>query len=412
MDKVICVIDLKSFYASCECVARNLDCFTTPLVCCDPYRSGSSVVMSVSPYLKKKYHIPNVCRKRDLPNIKGMIYAVPRMSYYLKMQSRVIEIFLRYIAPEDLYIYSVDECFLNIGPYLNLYKMSPFELTQKIMKEIKEELGLYTTCGAGPNLFLAKCALDQEGKKNPPYYAYWGKEEVKTKLWNIKPIDKIWGIAGGLKNHLRRIGINSLKQLAVTDDDLLKKEFGIIGNQLKALANGIDESDIRSPYIPRDKSLSLGQTLKRPYSFSEGKLLLREMVDDLTGRLREKNLLTRQISLYVGYNQGARNKMMTLAYPTDSRKQLFDEVLYLYEVLKSDDTFRQLSLSYADLKDSPTIQQSLFSTYEDDIKQERIDKAIDNIQRVFGKNAVMRCSSLKDYSTYRQRNNQIGGHRE
>lgn len=103
---------------------------------------------------------------------------------------------------------------------------------------------------------------------------------------------------------------------------------------------------------------------------------------------------------------------MTLAYPTDSRKQLFDEVLYLYEVLKSDDTFRQLSLSYADLKESPTIQQSLFSTYEDDIKQERIDKAIDNIQRVFGKNAVMRCSSLKDYSTYRQRNNQIGGHRE
>jgi DNA polymerase V len=127
MNKVIAVIDLKSFYASCECACRHLDIFTTPLVCCDPYRSSSSVVMSATPYLKKKYGIPNVCRRRDLPEVKGMIYAVPRMSYYLQMSAKVVSIFLDFVAEEDLHVYSVDESFLNLGPYLNLYHSSPEE---------------------------------------------------------------------------------------------------------------------------------------------------------------------------------------------------------------------------------------------------------------------------------------------
>ncbi|MFA6619525.1 MAG: hypothetical protein WCS90_00110 [Bacilli bacterium] len=169
MERVIAVIDLKSFYASCECACRHLDIFTTPLVCCDPYRSASSIVMSATPYLKKKYGIPNVCRRRDLPIVPDMIYAVPRMSYYLQVSAKVVSILLDYVAAEDLHIYSVDESFLNLGPYLDLYHCSPEELVARIQKDIKKKLGLVATAGIGPNVFLAKIALDNEGKKKPPY---------------------------------------------------------------------------------------------------------------------------------------------------------------------------------------------------------------------------------------------------
>ena len=182
MERIIAVIDLKSFYASCECACRHLDIFTTPLVCCDPYRSSSSVVMSATPYLKKKYGIPNVCRRRDLPQVPGMIYAVPRMSYYLQMSARVVSIFLDYVADEDLHVYSVDESFLNLGPYLNLYHCSAEELVSSIQKDIKKKLGLVATAGIGPNMFLAKIALDHEGKKKEPFLAHWTEEDIPNKL--------------------------------------------------------------------------------------------------------------------------------------------------------------------------------------------------------------------------------------
>jgi len=157
MEQLIAVIDLKSFYASCECACRHLDIFKTPLVCCDPYRSSSSVVMSATPYLKKKYGIPNVCRRRDLPYVPGMIYAVPRMSYYLQMSAKVVSIFLDYVAEEDLHVYSVDESFLNLAPYLNLYHCSAEELVARIQKSIKDKLGPRTFSDSqesAPNMFL------------------------------------------------------------------------------------------------------------------------------------------------------------------------------------------------------------------------------------------------------------------
>src|SRR5574344_1226237 len=265
MDKVIAVIDLKSFYASCECACRHLDIFQTPLVCCDPYRSSSSVVMSATAYLKKKYGVPNVCRRRDLPIVKGMIYAVPRMSFYLKMSAKVVSIFLDYVAEEDLHVYSVDESFLNLGPYLNLYHCTAEELVARIQKTIWEKLGLIATAGIGPNMFLAKIALDNEGKKREPYIAHWDYEDVPSKLWSITPITNIWSIGKRTADHLARIGIRSLYQLAHTDEALLVKEFGIMGNQLYALANGRDDSDIETPYVPREVSSSLGQTLRKAY---------------------------------------------------------------------------------------------------------------------------------------------------
>ncbi|MEE3299370.1 MAG: damage repair protein, partial [Candidatus Enteromonas sp.] len=194
-EDLYCVIDLKSFYASCECVARGLDIFKTPLVVCDPDRSMSTIVMSSTPYLKDKYHIPNVCRRRDLPNVENLILAQPRMAYYIEMSAKVVSIFLDYVSEEDLHVYSIDESFLHISPYLSLAKQTPEEFVAEIQKRIKKELGLTATAGIGPNMFLAKVCLDNEGKKKAPYIGRWRMEDVPTKLWSITPITKIWGIS-------------------------------------------------------------------------------------------------------------------------------------------------------------------------------------------------------------------------
>lgn len=411
MEKVIGIIDLKSFYASCECAVRHLDIFKTPLVCCDPYRSESSVVMSVTPYLKEKYGVSNVCRKRDLPSIPGMIYAVPRMSYYLQVSSYVVSIFLKYVSYEDLHVYSVDESFLNLGPYIKMYG-SPERMVQLIQEEIFHRLGLIATAGIGPNMFLAKIALDNEGKKKKPFLARWTYEDVPTKLWKIKPIDKIWSIAEGTKNHLARIGINSLESLAKADSSLLEKEFGVMGLQLKNLANGRDDSDIREKVVPLNPSLSNGQTLRKPLSPSECVLLLREMTDELAIRLRKENYLAGKIGIWANMENGSYSKEMSIPYPTDSTKELFRSIQHAFFEKIPYEKIYGLSISFGKLSKKQQVQLSLFEDVFQKEKEERFDNVMDKIRETYGRNAVFRCSALLENSTIRQRHMQIGGHRE
>ena len=411
MEKVIGIIDLKSFYASCECAVRHLDIFKTPLVCCDPYRSESSIVMSVTPYLKERYGVSNVCRKRDLPTIPGMIYAVPRMSYYLQVSSYVVNIFLKYVSYEDLHVYSVDESFLNLGPYIKMYG-SPERMIQLIQQEIFNRLGLIATAGIGPNMFLAKIALDNEGKKKKPFLAHWTYEDVPTKLWKIKPINKIWSIAEGTKNHLARIGINSLEGLAKANSKLLEREFGVMGLQLKNLANGRDDSDIREKVIPLNPSLSNGQTLRKPLSPNECVLLLREMTDELAIRLRKENYLAEKIGVWANMENGSYSKEMTIPYPTDSTKELFQGVQHAFFEKIPCEKIYGLGISFGKLSKKQQVQLSLFEDVFQKEKEERFDDVMDKIRETYGRNAIFRCSALLENSTIRQRHMQIGGHRE
>lgn len=411
MEKVIGIIDLKSFYASCECAVRHLDIFKTPLVCCDPYRSESSVVMSVTPYLKERYGVSNVCRKRDLPTIPGMIYAVPRMSYYLQVSSYVVSIFLKYVSYEDLHVYSIDESFLNLGPYIKMYG-SPERMIQSIQQEIFNRLGLIATAGIGPNMFLAKIALDNEGKRKKPFLAHWTYEDVPTKLWKIKPIDKIWSIAEGTKNHLARIGINSLEGLAKANSKLLEREFGVMGLQLKNLANGRDDSDIREKVIPLNPSLSNGQTLRKPLSPNECVLLLREMTDELAIRLRKENYLAGKIGVWANMENGSYSKEMTIPYPTDSTKELFQGVQHAFFEKIPCEKIYGLGISFGKLSKKQQVQLSLFEDVFQKEKEERFDDVMDKIRETYGRNAIFRCSALLENSTIRQRHMQIGGHRE
>ena len=411
MEKVIGIIDLKSFYASCECAVRHLDIFKTPLVCCDPYRSESSIVMSVTPYLKERYGVSNVCRKRDLPTIPGMIYAVPRMSYYLQVSSYVVSIFLKYVSYKDLHVYSVDESFLNLGPYIQMYG-SPERMIQLIQQEIFNRLGLIATAGIGPNMFLAKIALDNEGKKKKPFLAHWTYEDVPTKLWKIKPIDKIWSIAEGTKNHLARIGINNLEGLAKANSKLLEREFGVMGLQLKNLANGRDDSDIREKVIPLNPSLSNGQTLRKPLSPNECVLLLREMTDELAIRLRKENYLAGKIGVWANMENGSYSKEMTIPYPTDSTKELFQGIQHAFFEKIPYEKIYGLSISFGKLSKKQQVQLSLFEDVFQKEKEERFDDVMDKIRETYGRNAIFRCSALLENSTIRQRHMQIGGHRE
>lgn len=415
MEDIYAVIDLKSFYASCECAARGLDIFSTPLAVCDKSRSVNSIVMSVTPYLKEKYGVENVCRIGDLPTIPELIYATPRMAFYVEISAKVVSIFLDFIDEEDLHVYSIDESFLYLSPYLNLYKCSAYELVERIQKRIHDELGLVATAGLGPNMFLAKTCLDNEGKKKYPYRSYWGYEDVANKLWKIPSLEKVWGISTGISTRLRRIGIRTLESLAKADINLLKKEFGIIGLQLRDLANGIDDANIREKYVPKEVSLSQGQVLMRDYNLKEAKLILREMTDDLCVRLRATGSLTSCVSCYCGYSNtalhGGFSRQASFSIPTDDNDILFKEILRLFELFAEDHPIRTLGIGFSKLKESSSYQYSLFESPLKQEKNHNLFRAIDALNLRYGKNTVLRASSLLEASTIKERHQQIGGHK-
>ena len=417
MEEVYCVIDLKSFYASCECAARGLDIFSTPLVVADPDRSVNTIVMSAAPYLKEKYGVPNVCRVRDLPDIPHLILARPRMAYYIEMSAKVISIFLDFVDEEDLHVYSIDESFLRLTPYLKMHGTTPEGLVEKIQNRIKDELGLVATAGIAPNMFLAKICLDNEGKKVPPYRGHWGYEDVPTKLWSIRPITKIWGISSGIERRLSKLGIRSLEALAKSNREVLKKEFGIMGCQLHDLANGIDRTDIRDKYIPKEPSLSQGHTIIGKVEPYRGPLIIGELVEDLCFRLRQQRSKTKLVSVTAIYKAESGgvpfSRQCSLDIATDDVGALKDACLALFHRYHSQgEPLQGLSVSFGKLSSYDGTQQ--LSLFEDEAvvaKRHELALAMDAIGLRYGRNAILHASALTEGSTIKERHTQIGGHK-
>lgn len=416
MEKVIACIDLKAFYASVECVDRGLDPFTTPLVVCDTERSMGTIVLSVTPYLRT-LGIPSRLRRREIPHINGMIYATPRMQRYIDMNCEILAILLDYVAEEDLHIYSIDESFINLGPYLTLYNKTADEIVADIQQKIYEKTGLTATAGISYNIFMAKVALDNEGKNlKPNYRVTWSKEDVEKKLWKVKPIEKIWGISGGYKRRLEEIGIDSIEKLAKTPVEYLKFKFGVIGEQLHQLANGIDESDIREKYIPMATSFSAGQTLFEDYNILETKILLREICDDLCKRLHKNKKSTKSISLSILYNYESEfvgfSKQMTLDAATDQNDVLYNSILEIFNENVKNIGIRKVYVSFNKLSNTDYLHQSLFEDNEKAINNRDINLVIEQIQEKYGQEAISRTSSLLEKSMFKTRARQIGGHRK
>lgn len=414
MNRKIAVIDMKAFYASIECVERNLNPFTTPLVVCDESRGNGTIVLSVSPYLKQ-LGVPSRCRKRELPNIPGMIFATPRMSLYVEKSAEIVSIVLDFVGEDDIHVYSIDELFVNLSPYLKMYNATPYQLTKKIKDAIYDRTGLTTTAGIGDNMLMAKVALDTDAKNKPPYISQWRKSDIKNKLWKIKPLSKMWGISANYERRLNNLGIYTVGQLANSNKDLLRSEFGIMGEQLWEHANGIDETDIRKKYVPKDNSLSLGQVLFRDYKVHEARTIIKEMNDDLCMRLRSRGQYTQSVGLSIGYSMavyGGFSHQMMLENPSDDTEEILDVLLKIYEKYVEPLPIRRVYLTFGKLSTSNIEQLSLFEDAISKEERRNLQKVSDRLKTKYGKDIILRGSSLLEESTAKERHNQIGGHRK
>ncbi len=409
----IAVIDMKAFYSYVECIDRGLDPWKAPLIVADKERGKNTIVLSVSPYLKSK-GVPSRLRVKELPPGFDYIYATPRMERYIERSSEVINTMLEFVSEDDIHVYSIDEAFIDLTSYLSYYKKNEYELIKMIINRIKEKTGLQATGGIGDNFFLAKVALDVYAKKEKDDIGVMHAKDVETKLWPISPLEKIWGIGERTAKKLNAIGIYNVYDLAHADRDYFKVKFGIMGEQLIDLANGIDESDIHEVYVPNETSISVGQTLHEDYSKEGAKYLIKEMNDDLASKLRGQKQTTALVSVTVIYsgNQGGFSRQMSLLKPTNDTKTLYKAIMELYNINISDKPIRGLHISYGHLRDYKDFQQlDLFDTVEDEEKRRNLNKMIDALHNMYGKNIVMRAASLVQGTAY-ERHEQIGGHRK
>ena len=409
---IIC-IDLKSFFATCECVERNLDPFTTPLVVAEPNRDGA-ITLAVTPYMKS-LGVKSRGRIFEIPKNIKYITARPRMSLYIEMSKRIVEIYLEYVSDEDLHIYSIDECFLDVTNYMKLYKKTPLELTKEILDKITKKTGLYATAGIGPNMLLAKVAMDTEAKKSPIFIAEWTYDDVKEKLWNISPLSNMWGIGSRMEKNLNKLNIYSIGDLAKYNKLKLKEKFGIIGEELWYHANGIDLSKISDfNKEAHEKSISNSQILFKDYYNDEVLLIIKEILSVLTKRLRKSNYLTGRITIHIGYSKninGGFSVSKKLDNEINDENKLYKELVNIFNSYYEENMpIRKVGISLSKLEVNDHIQLNLFENLESIKKRENIDKTIDDIQMRFGNNSILKATSLLNNSTIKERNNKIGGH--
>ena len=411
--RVIAVIDLKAFYSYVECLDRGLDPWKDPLVVADKDRGTNTIVLSVSPFLKKQ-GIPSRCRIKELPKKYKYIYAVPRMERYLEKSAQVIDVLYHFVAEEDVHVYSIDEAFVDLTSYLKYYNKTPLQMVTTIINQIKEETGLQATAGIGDNFFLAKIALDIYAKKERNGIAKVSSNEIKEKLWPITPLSKVWSIGPRMEARLNKIGLFTVKDIALSNLDYLRDKFGVIGEQLWRHANGIDEADIHEKYEPKEHSLSLSQVLFRDYNKDEAITIVREMVDTLASRMRNDNKMTGVVAIYIGYskNMGGFARRSTLLAPTDDTELLLKAILEIYHMYIKDLPIRTIGLNFGGLLESTYQQLNMFEDDKEQIKRRNLQKTMDKLQSKFGKNSVLRASSLLEESTIKERNNFIGGHRK
>ena len=405
-------IDLKSFFASAECLDRGLNPFTTPLVVANPTQGNGAITLAVTPYLKT-LGVKSRGRLYEIPkSIKYMI-AKPRMSLYLAKSREVVEVYLKYVSLEDLHIYSIDECFLDVTNYLKMYGKSDYELALDILEDVRKETGLTATCGIGPNMLLAKLSMDIEAKHNKDFIAKWTYDDIPTKLWPIHPLSKVWGIGPRMEVNLNRLGIYSVYDLAHYDRNKLKQKFGVIGTELWNHANGIDLSLIGDMEKTKDKSYSHSQVLFKDYNGNNIKIIIREMVEVVTMRLHKNHVTSSLIGLGIGYSKdvgGSFYHQIKLDQATDVENVILSNALMIFDKYYEGLPIRKVTISCGRLQEKSGVQLNIFDNIEKIKEQEQIDEAILEIKDKYGKNALLKASSLLNDSTIHERNKKIGGH--
>ena len=410
-------IDLKSFYASVECRERGLDPMTTNLVVADLERTEKKICLAVSPAMKA-LGIPGRCRIFEIPKQIEYIAAPPRMQLYIDYAAEIYAIYLKYIAKEDIHVYSIDEVFLDVTNYLTMYQMSAKELGITIMDDIYKNTGITATCGIGTNLYLAKVALDITAKHVEDHIGELDEESYCKTLWKHKPITDFWRVGAGIAKRLESIGVYTMGDIAHTDEDVLYKLFGVDAELLIDHAWGKEPtlmSDIKT-YKPKANSLGSGQVLGCDCNYEKGKLIVKEMVDLLCLEMVDKGLVTNSITLHIGYNSRFEKKpahgTTTMTVTTNSAKQMIKYAIDLYDrIIDKHTPIRRFTVTYNNVVDEAYQQYDLFTNLEEVEKEHKIQKAMLDIKDKFGKNAILKGMNLQEGATTRERNKQIGGHK-
>ena len=499
-ERTYIAIDLKSFYASVECRERGLDPLDTNLVVADESRTDKTICLAVTPSLKsygisgrgrlfevkQRVKEANAGRQHDAPGHKldgsscfhsellknpnlaiDFVIAPPRMAYYMEYSTRIYNVYLKYVAPEDIVVYSIDEVFMDVTDYLNTYKLSPHDLTMKIILDVLETTGITATAGIGTNLFLCKVAMDIVAKnipadKNGVRIAELDEMKFRQELWSHQPLTDFWRVGHGYAKKLEQNGMFTMGDVArcsVKNEDLLYQLFGKNAELLIDHAWGWEPCTVEAikAYRPSTNSLGSGQVLHQPYTAEKAKLVLREMADSLVMDLVEKGLVTDQLVVTIGYDienltDPERRKKyrgdivkdhygrqipkhshgtQNLGRHTSSTKLILDATSELFDRIANQDLLiRRLNIAAnhvideasAPKPDAAFEQLDLFTDYaareaeqkkeEADLERERkMQRAVLTIRRKYGKNAILKGMNLEEGATAKDRNEQIGGHK-
>ena len=449
----IAFIDMKSFYASVECVDRGLHPLKTSLCVMSRADNSAGLILASSPMFKKVFGKSNVGRSYDLPFdvktrkfsyynakkqglpttidyvryieewAKSTVIVPPRMDTYIAVNMEIQKIFQDFAAPDDIYPYSIDEGFIDLTSSLN-YFVPDKSISRKdkldiisaaIQKKIWRKTGIYSTVGmSNANPLLAKLALDNEAKKTPTMRANWSYEDVEKKVWTIPKMTDFWGIGNRMEKRLHNLGIFSIKELAQANPDLIKKELGIIGLELWFHANGIDESNVHKPYKPKSKGIGNSQVLPRDYIKQRDiEIILREMAEQVAVRLRRAGKKATVVSIHLGYSKVEQKRSINTQMkiePTNQTALLTNYVLKLFRTKYTSGAIRSVAVNYSGLVDESFGLISLFDDIEKIEKEERLQFAIDAIRTEFGFTSLLKGNALDQASRTIARSKLIGGH--
>ncbi|PFS87832.1 Y-family DNA polymerase [Bacillus cereus] len=412
-NRIILCVDLRSFYASVSCIKMGLDPMYTKLaVVGDVNRNGSIVLAATSPL--KALGVKRMARLYEIPRRKDILVVNPIMGTYINCSNYITKLALQYVPIEDFHQYSIDEFFMDITDNIHLFANDPYEFALKFKNEIYAKTRIECTIGIGPNPLMSKVALDIEAKKNQNGIAYWKYEDVPTKLWSIRPLNKFWGISYKTEEKLNRKGIHSIGDLANYPLKYLKQSFGKIGEELHLHSYGIDFSRISEKYVPATTSVGKSQILMRDYTIGEFSIVLLEHIEEVCYRLRRQNKLAQTVHFSVGYSKtynGGIRKTHTLSRPTNLTMDIYKICTYFLHQQYTGEPIRSINISLTNLLQEGEEQISLFDNITQREQEVKLTKVMDEIRTKFGKNSILRGISYTHSATARYRNTLIGGHK-
>ncbi|KOS68361.1 UV damage repair protein UvrX [Lysinibacillus contaminans] len=410
-NKSIFCIDMKSFYASCMATLHGLDVMTTPIAIIGNFEQPGSVVLAASPAMKERFRIKTGNRRYEIPKHPDIKLFEPKMAYFIEMSMAITRLISQYVPPECIHVYSVDESFVDLTGTEKLWG-PPEETALAIQEAIYLQLNIPSAIGMGPNMLMAKLALDLESKKTG--FAKWTYEDVPEKLWPVKPLSQMWGIGSRMEANLNDMGIFSVGELANADLNVLEKRFGIMGNQLYHHAWGIDLSTLGEPLVTNSAlSFGKGQMLMRDYhTRQEISVVLLEMCEDVMKRTREAGYVGRTVTLGLSYSHSAMTKSFhrskTIEIPTNETLVMHKVCMELLNQYFAGEPARQLSVRLTNLEPERSIQLDLFDERKE--KRQILGHTMDAIRSKFGATSLLRAASYTDAGTAIKRDRLVGGH--